>query len=377
MVGAPGATDGHSPALLAVAGVGLAHASRPAPPEPLGAAGWEALLAGAGRHRLTGQLAAATASGVLPATPDQCREARAAHRRTQIRVLALERELARVVGLLAADGIDCRALKGSAVAHLDYADPALRSFVDLDLLVRAEDIERTVATMGRAGFRRTLAEPRPGFDRRFDKGMTLRGSADYEIDLHRMFVLGPWGALMDPRELWDDRDEFSIGGCPIPALSAPYRFVHACYHAALGDWPLRLSSLRDVAEMLPRTEGRADTVRRIAARWSSEAVVATAVAQTCRLLALDTDVALARWAEGYVPGRRDRAWLALHNTPDKTFAAQALATLGVLPRWRDKAAYVRALALPSDAYTAGRHRSVWSRLGYALDELRRGSRRRP
>lgn len=26
--------------------------------------------------------------------------------------------------------------------------------------------------------------------------------------------------------------------------------MHACYHAALGDWPLRLASLRDMAEML-------------------------------------------------------------------------------------------------------------------------------
>lgn len=374
MVAASGTVDGYPATLLAVAGFGLAHASRPTPPEPLSTPGWEALLAGAGKHRLTGQLAAATASGVLPATPAQCRDAVAAHRRTQLRVLALEQELVRVVSFLAADGIECRALKGSAVAQLDYADPALRSFIDLDLLVRAEDIGRTVATMARHGFRRTLAEPRPGFDRRFDKGMTLRGSADYEIDLHRTFVLGPWGALMEPCDLWDDCEEFSIGGCPIPALSAPYRFVHACYHAALGDWPLRLASLRDIAEMLPRTEGYADVVHRIAARWNGEAVVATAVAETCRLLGLECEVRLARWAGEHVPGRRDDAWLALHNTADKTFAAQALATLTVLPRWRDKAAYLRALALPRAAYTAGRHRSMLSRLGYALGQARRGTR---
>lgn len=374
MVGAPGVPEGYPPALLAVAGFGLAQASRPAPPGPLCASSWDAVLAEARKHRLTGQLAAATASGALPATQAQCQEAAATHRRIQIRVLALEHELTRVVGLLETEGLGYRVLKGSAVAHLDYADPALRSFIDLDVLVRAEDIERTVATMGRAGFRRTLAEPRPGFDRRFDKGMTLRGSADYEIDLHRTFVLGPWGALMDPRDLWDDREDFSIGGCPIPALSAPYRFVHACYHAALGDWPLRLGSLRDVAEMLPRAEGDADVVRRIAARWNGEAVVATAVAQTRRLFALDRDSGLSRWAEEYVPSRREQGWLALYNNPDKTFAAQALATLTVLPRWRDKASYVRALALPAGAYTADRHRSMLSRFRYALDQVRRGSR---
>ena len=238
--------------------------------------------------------------------------------------------------------------------------------MDLDLLIRAHDIGRAVEALSAAGFRRTLAEPRPGFDRRFDKGMTLIAPARYELDLHRTLVLGPWGVVLDPERLWDEGQGLSLGGASLRALSRPHRFVHACYHAALGNWPLRLGSLRDVAEMLRGWEGAAATVRPIAARWGVEAVVAAAVADTYRLLGLGTPNDLARWAADYVPTRRHEEWLRLHTRSDKTFSAQALATLRVLPRWRDRAAYVRALALPDPRYTSGRHSSVLGRFAYAV-----------
>ncbi len=246
----------------------------------------------------------------------------------------------------------------------------MRSYIDLDVLVRAHDIEGAVSALAADGFQRTLAEPRSGFDRRFDKGMTLRPPDGYELDLHRTFVLGPWGALMKPAALWDEGQVFTIGGRPLRALTPSNRFLHACYHAALGDWPLRLGSLRDIAEMLLGVD--ATTILRTAASWRSEAVVAVAVTDTGRLLGLHPQGELASWAADYVLTGRDEAWLALHNNPDKTFAAQALATLQVL-RWRDKLDYARALAVPNRTYTADRHMSALSRFRYAIAQVRLGS----
>ncbi|PXY32084.1 nucleotidyltransferase family protein [Prauserella muralis] len=344
------------------------------PAEPLGEQAWHRALAAAQDHRVTGLLHAAITDGALPVTGEQARQAKATHRTAQLRVLILERELARVAGLLGDAGIECRALKGSALARLDYPDPTLRSFNDLDVLVRAGDIDHAAAVLGDAGFVRTLAEPRPGFDRRFDKGMTLLPPAGYELDLHRTFVLGPWGVLVDLDRLWDGGDEFAVGGRTLRALSRPNRFLHACYHAALGDWPLRLGSLRDIAELLRSVDKGPDAgvVRRVAADWGAEAVVAAAVADTVRLLGLDGTGELARWARDYVPDRREEQWLALHTHEDKTFAAQALATLRVLPRWRDRASYLHALVLPDARYTQGRHSSTLGRFAYAVKEIRKG-----
>ncbi len=367
--------DNYPPPLLAVAGLGLPGASRVLPREPLDDESWTSLLAAARTHRLTGLLRAAMDQGALPATEAQLHQARATHRSIMLRVLSLEQELVAVVDLLAGSEIETRVLKGSAVAHLDYPQPALRSFIDLDILLRPADFDAAVRVLTAAGFVRTLAEPRPGFDRRFDKGTTLRSPAGYGLDLHRTFVLGPWGVLVDLGELWDGGEKFVVGGRTIRALSRPNRFLHACYHAALGDWPLRLGSLRDVAEMLPAAEQDARVLLRRAAHWGVDAVVAAAVADTLRLLGIATIGELSSWARRYVPSRRDQAWLALHTHADKTFAAQALATLRVLPRVRDKAAYVRALVLPDARYTTGRHSSAFARFRYGFQELRRGQGR--
>ncbi|MGH3822603.1 MAG: nucleotidyltransferase family protein [Pseudonocardiaceae bacterium] len=358
--------------LLAVAGYGLPGAGRAFPDEPLAEQAWSAVLDRAKIHRVTGPLSAATGDGALPATQEQVQQARSVHRATLLRVMMLERELVAVVELLAGGGVESRILKGSAVAHLDYHNPALRSFIDLDVLVRASDIDHAVAVLSAAGFQRTLAEPRPGFDRRFDKGMTLIPPAGFELDLHRTFVLGPWGLRVDLDQLWDEGQEFRIGGRQLRALSGPNRFLHACYHAALGDWPLRLGSLRDVAEMLRRLDGDGASIRRLAAAWGVEAVVAAAVADSRRLLGITAAGELSDWAQRYVTGRREEAWLALHTHAGKTFSAQAIATLRVLPRWADKAAYLRALVLPDKRYTAGRHASPLARFGYAIREIRRG-----
>lgn len=364
--------ENYPAALLAVAGYGLEGASRPFPEEPLDDQQWARLLEAAGTNRLTGLVMAAVVGEALPATEAQARQARAAHRVNAIRVLSLEHELITVVDLLADRGIESRVLKGAAVAHLDYADPALRSYIDIDLLVRPADIPGTVTALRAAGFTRILAEPRPGFDERFDKGTTLRSPQGYEVDLHRTFVLGPWGLQVDLEGLWDEGQELVVAGRPLRALSPRNRFVHVCYHAALGDWPLRLGSLRDVAEMLRTHEREATAVRAIAADWGVEAVVTAAIADARRLLRIRTSGELASWADRYVPSRRDEAKLGLHTRENKTFAAQAVSTLRALPRLRDKVAYARALIAPDAQYTAGRHSSMLGRLYYGIQEARRG-----
>lgn len=358
--------------LLAIAAYGLPGANRRFPDAPLSDGSWDRMLRAAYDHRLSGMLLAAVDGHAMPATEKQAQQARGLHRANAIRALGLERELIAVVDLLADAAIETRVLKGGAIARLDYTQPALRSYIDLDILVRPADIDAAVHVLSRAGFGRILAEPRPGFDRRFDKGMTLVGPAGYELDLHRTFVLGPWGVLVDLDRLWDAGQEFRVGGHRLRALSRANRFMHACYHAALGNWPLRLGSLRDVAEMLGGLDSDAASIRRLAAQWGADAVVAAAVSDSRRLLGIAPAGELSRWADHYTPGRRERGWLALHTRPDKTFAAQAVATLRVLPTWRDKAAYVRALLLPDAEYTAGRHASPLARFRYAVREMRRG-----
>ncbi len=56
-------------------------------------------------------------------------------------------------------GIDLRLLKGPALAALDYPDVQQRPTGDLDLLVRAEQIDRAVEVLVAAGGTWTDPEP--------------------------------------------------------------------------------------------------------------------------------------------------------------------------------------------------------------------------
>jgi hypothetical protein len=358
--------------LLSVASYGLAASSRMLPTGPLSEAAWLAVLASAKSHRLTGLLCGAAEDGSLPTTREQMNQARELQVSTMAWAMRLEQELLAVVDLLMASAVDIRVLKGSAVAHLDYPDPAMRSFIDLDVLVRSEQIDRAVELFTRAGFHRRHPQPRPGFDRRFSKGTTFLSPIGYELDLHRTFVQGPWGLLMDLNDLWDDGDEFEVAGHTLHALSRPVRFMHACYHAALGDWPPRLSSLRDVAQMLLITGQNERSVRAVAARWGADAVLATAVSDAWSLLGLEERTAMSVWAHGYVPKDREVARLAAHRHGHKNSSAQAVFALSAISGLREKAAFLHSLVLPETQYRDGRHRSAIARLRHGIAETRRG-----
>ena len=194
-----------------------------------------------------------------------------------------------LVGVLRGSGLDHRVLKGAAVADLDYPDPALRSFVDVDLLVRAEEWDDAIHVLREAGWERQFAEPRPGFERRFVKGMVLTRPDDggTELDLHRTLALGPFGLTVRLEDLWADCEVLRLGGVEVRALAAEERFLHACFHAVLGDLPPRLVPLRDIAQMSLRGNLDLDRVIHHARSWRAEAVLLRAVELTWETLGLD------------------------------------------------------------------------------------------
>jgi len=52
--------------------------------------------------------------------------------------------LLRAAVLLSAADVSLRVLKGPAAAALDYPDPTMRAFVDIDILIRSEEFDRAV-----------------------------------------------------------------------------------------------------------------------------------------------------------------------------------------------------------------------------------------
>ncbi len=174
-----------------------------------------------------------------------------------------------------------------------------------------------------------------------------------EVDVHRTFVEGAYGLTVDLSDLFAPPYRFPLGGYELDALPQPQRLLHACYAAALGDWPPRLMSLRDVAQLVLKERPHIVDVLTMARGWRAEAVVARAIITTWDELALTVRPPLVEWAFGYEPNRTDRLLLAAHEGPARAFTRHAAAVF-VLPTTADRLAYVRAIAIPQPKYLEAR-----------------------
>lgn len=346
----------------------------PLPSRPLSAADWDDLLTAVDAARMRGLLAAAVASGDLPATPEQTEIAETAHRQAMTGVLDRELLALSAEHDLAAAGIEVRLLKGLATAHLDELEPSLRCFYDVDLLVPRDRLPDAVNALERAGFRRDLPERRPGFDRRFAKEATMSGADAVEVDLHRTLVPGVFGLSIVLDELWDGSSPVVLADRTLLALDADRRLLNACYAAVLGDPEPRLVQLRDTALLLNSGATDLDRALGLARSWRGEAVVAAALRIAAELFEAE-GWPLLDWARRFSPTFWSRRALSAYESQGgsntRVLLSGALAPLGAL----DRAAYLRALLLPARDYVTARHRagrpSEW-RTG--LRELLRGRR---
>jgi hypothetical protein len=320
------------------------------------------------RWRLEGYLAAAVEAGTLPVTGPQAEALRDAEAEAMGWVVVLERALLDVVGRLDAAGVPTRVLKGVAHAYLDHPDPQLRPFGDVDLLVPGPHLGDAHGVLAGLGGVRAHDEYRPGFDERFTKGFSMRLPDGVEIDVHRTFVLGPFGLAVRVEDLWVPPEHVLIGGQQVAVLPRPLRFLHACYHAVVKASVQSPLHLRDIAGSAPRDAAEAATVVATASRWRGGIVVATAVQEAAGALGWDPPPALRDWAFSYRPSRRERRWLAASRVPTQHSAVLTAVGLAALPSWSDRLAYGRAVVWPDGLGPRGQlarwHRSARQLAGW-------------
>lgn len=142
-------------------------------------------------------------------------------------------EITRVLDALAADGVRPLVLKGGALAHSHYPDPALRPRHDTDLLIAADQREQTGSTLERLGYTQA-----PGVAGEFIMYQALWSRPDASGGHHYLDV--HW-RLNNAQVLaqvlgWP---ELAARSTPLPALGASARalapvdaLLLACIHRA-------------------------------------------------------------------------------------------------------------------------------------------------
>ena len=324
----------------------------PARPLPVGGE-WDRFLSAIVDERAVPLVANALEQGMLTGTNEQRDALDVAHEASMRSCVGLEQATLEVVSVLGSAGVELRLLKGPAVAHLDYPDPSWRAFGDIDILVHSDHYDVAVRTLTNAGGYRRSAEVRPGFDRRFGKGVCMVMPDGIQVDVHRTLASGPFGLTIDLDELFHGTDSVRFGGESIPVLSREHRLAHACFHAALGDPTPRVVTLRDIAQLVLTTDVDVDATRAACVRWRAGVVMAHAVGAAWETLDL-ASTPLSEWATAYSGGRFERRSLAAYLGPDRSYARQMIAAVPAVPGWSAKAAYVRSLLFVDEGY-AQRH----------------------
>ncbi|MGH8939165.1 MAG: nucleotidyltransferase family protein, partial [Actinomycetes bacterium] len=165
------------------------------------------------------------------------------------------------------------------------------------------------------------------------------------VDLHRTFVMGPLGLRVGLDELWADGEAFTIGGAAVHALAPLHRLLAACYNAIAGDRSPRLSTLRDIAQLILSGDVDADLAVDTAGRWGAEHVLALGVEAAWARLQIADVVGLSAWASRYETDDVDRRLLRLYHDDGAGYSGLSWATARMLPVGQ-RVAFLSALAFP-------------------------------
>lgn len=210
------------------------------------------LLELAAEHGVLGHLAARLGkldgNSVLRETREALLDGQRAHTFLTLRMTA---ELFRVLDQFASAGIGALVVKGPVLAVRAYGDPAMRSYGDLDLLVRQRDIRRATELMLAAGYH--PAVPLAAIDAGKIPGQYLFSQADSKllVELHNDSTLRYFPRRL-PLETWFERQaSVQLDSREVPALSVEDELVLICVHGAKHLWE-RLMWIADVAALVSR-----------------------------------------------------------------------------------------------------------------------------
>lgn len=295
----------------------------------------------ADRTQLVAPTWAAFEAGAVVLTEIEAGHLRDTHLREQHRTLLCEAAAAELSDLLAGHGIETRALKGLASARLDHPDPALRTFSDVDLLVRRVDLPGALGVLKHAGHRMVEATPARWWLHRYGRAVTLRGPVGVEVDLHAAIVVGYFGVRLDHDRLFDlGPDEIELGGTTVRALPLPARLLASAYAAVLSRG--RHERLwRDLAaQVLGGSEDDWRAAVTLAGEAGGEGVLARAVAGMVAATGASAHHPIVDWAATVQPSERAAQALTWADAGEtQGWRADARSTLLALPPW-DRALFL-------------------------------------
>jgi hypothetical protein len=167
-------------------------------------------------------------------------------RTQQLFSLGMTAELFRTLQAFANAGIETVLTKGPVTSLLGYGEPAARSYVDLDLLIRDRDSYKASQCMLALGFHSDIPEAAMRAKKIPGEYLFQKPSHNCTVELHTEHTFRYYPEPMHIEELFARKRTMLLDGRNVPALKLEDELVLNCIHGAKHFWE-RLIWVSDVA----------------------------------------------------------------------------------------------------------------------------------
>lgn len=172
------------------------------------------------------------------------------------RNVVLNAELCRLIKWFSDEGIEAIPYKGPILALFAYDDLALRRFVDLDVIVKKNDVARARDLLLADDY--ALAKPLSAEQQ--ELLLRTQHNLQFTKDNRRLIVELHWevaphlfASTVQTETLWRHLVSFNLNGTTVQTLSADDLLFSLCVHGSRHLWE-RLGWICDVAELISRRD---------------------------------------------------------------------------------------------------------------------------
>jgi hypothetical protein len=213
---------------------------------------WARLLVLAENHGVVGLLKSRLRDLEWDQVPPETKQTLVEWERAQVfSSLRMTAELFRILDRFTSAGIGALTVKGPVLAVRAYGDPGMRSYGDLDLLVRQRDIRRATELMITAGY--VPAVSLNAIDAGKIPGQYLfsQPQSNLLVELHNDLTLRYFPRRLPLEDFFARQIRVTLDGREAPALALEDELVLICIHGAKHFWE-RLMWIADVAALVTR-----------------------------------------------------------------------------------------------------------------------------
>ena len=190
--------------------------------------------------------------GIENVPPDYLKRFKRSFQKNVARNIVLTDELVSLTRELQAIGVESLPFKGPVLGVVAFGSPGLRCFIDLDIIVRPNDVSATAELLKARGYRSS----RRLDARQIEMLIAAQHNIQFERDAGHLIVELHWRVAADlfaatcqGAELWDRLETVTINGVQLKSMPIEELLLALCIHGSRHVWD-RFAQICDIAALI-------------------------------------------------------------------------------------------------------------------------------